>query len=49
MWMEGIPQAKATQELLYYQRLTIEGMYKKVQEALVTRMANSSDHGLKVG
>lgn len=48
MWMEGIPQANATQGLLYYQRVTIEAMYQQVEEALEARMANSSDHGLKV-
>jgi phospholipase D1/2 len=48
MWMEGIPAANATQGLLYYQRVTIEAMYQQVQRALDTRMANSSDHGLKV-
>jgi phospholipase D1/2 len=47
-WMEGIPAAGPTQGLLYYQRVTIEAMYKKVQEALDARMANSSDHGLEV-
>lgn len=48
MWMEGIPAAGATQGLLYYQRVTIEAMYKKVEEALNARMANSSDQGLEV-
>merc|ERR1712085_36029 len=48
MWMEGIPQANATQGLLYFQRLTIEAMYQKVQEALVIRNANSADNGLEV-
>lgn len=48
MWMEGIPAASATQGLLHFQRVTIEAMYKKVDEALTARMANSSDHGLKV-
>lgn len=48
MWMEGIPGAAATQGLLYWQRVTIESMYKQVDKALQTRMANSSDHGLKV-
>ena len=48
MWMEGIPQANATQGLLYFQRLTIEAMYLKVQEALVIRNANSADNGLEV-
>ncbi len=48
MWMEGIPDAAATQGLLYWQRVTIEAMYQKVHEALQSRMANSSDHGLKV-
>jgi phospholipase D1/2 len=48
MWMEGIPQDNATQGLLYFQRVTIEAMYKYVQKALDTRMSNSSDHGLIV-
>jgi len=48
MWMEGIPDAAATQGLLYWQRVTIEAMYQKVHEALQSRMANSPDHGLKV-
>merc|ERR1712194_809803 len=48
MWMEGIPQANATHGLLYFQRLTIEAMYQKVQEALVIRNANSTDNGLEV-
>ncbi|KAL7538619.1 hypothetical protein ACHAXR_008689 [Thalassiosira sp. AJA248-18] len=48
MWMEGIPQANATQGLLYFQRVTIEAMYKQVEDALEARMANSSDYGLKV-
>lgn len=48
MWMEGIPAANATQGLLYYQRVTIEAMYKQVEEALAARMANSSDYDLKV-
>mmetsp|Transcript_12219 Transcript_12219/g.26305 ORF Transcript_12219/g.26305 Transcript_12219/m.26305 type:complete len:916 (-) Transcript_12219:216-2963(-) len=48
MWMEGIPAASATQGLLHFQRVTIEAMYKKVDEALTARMANSSDQGLKV-
>ncbi|KAL7517426.1 hypothetical protein ACHAWX_002348 [Stephanocyclus meneghinianus] len=48
MWMEGIPHDNATQGLLYFQRNTIEAMYKHVQNALETRMSNSSDHGLKV-
>mmetsp|Transcript_26055 Transcript_26055/g.47936 ORF Transcript_26055/g.47936 Transcript_26055/m.47936 type:complete len:820 (+) Transcript_26055:453-2912(+) len=48
MWMEGIPQANATQGLLYYQRVTIEAMYQQVQVALTARMANSTDYGLKV-
>jgi phospholipase D1/2 len=48
MWMEGIPQDNATQGLLYFQRNTIEAMYKHVQNALAARMSNSSDHGLKV-
>jgi phospholipase D1/2 len=48
MWMEGIPQDNATQGLLYFQRVTIEAMYKYVQKALDTRMMNTSDHGLKV-
>lgn len=48
MWMEGIPAADATQGLLYFQRVTIEAMYKQVQDALTARMANSSDYGLKV-
>lgn len=47
-WMEGIPGAGATQGLLYYQRLTIEAMYQKIEEALKARMANSADYGLKV-
>lgn len=47
MWMEGIPQDGATQGLLYFQRNTIEAMYKHVQKALDARMANSSDFGLK--
>ena len=46
--MEGIPAAEATQGLLYYQRVTIEAMYKQVQTALTARMANSSDYGLEV-
>lgn len=48
MWMEGIPQANATQGLLYYQRVTIEAMCRQVEDALAARMANSSDYGLKV-
>ena len=48
MWMEGIPAAGATQGLLHWQRVTIEAMHKEVQKALDTRMANSSDFGLKV-
>jgi phospholipase D1/2 len=48
MWMEGIPEAGATQGLLYWQRVTIEAMYQQVQEAVNARMANSSDFGLKV-
>jgi len=48
MWMEGIPAADATQGLLYFQRVTIEAMYKQVQDALTARMANSSDYGLEV-
>mmetsp|Transcript_3912 Transcript_3912/g.8266 ORF Transcript_3912/g.8266 Transcript_3912/m.8266 type:complete len:861 (-) Transcript_3912:135-2717(-) len=48
MWMEGIPEAKHLQGLLYYQRVTIEAMYKLVDEALKARMANSSDYGLEV-
>lgn len=48
MWMEGIPQDGATQGLLYFQRNTIEAMYHHVQKALETRMATSSDYGLKV-
>jgi phospholipase D1/2 len=48
MWMEGIPQDGATQGLLYFQRNTIQAMYKHVQKALDARMANSSDFGLKV-
>lgn len=47
MWMEGIPQDGATQGLLYFQRCTIEAMYKHIQKALDARMANSSDYGLK--
>merc|ERR1712194_252314 len=46
MWMEGLPQSNALQGLLYYQRLTIEAMYRRVQLALDARMANSRDHGL---
>jgi phospholipase D1/2 len=48
MWMEGNPAADATQGLLYFQRMTIEALYKQVDEALITRMATSSDSGLKV-
>jgi len=48
MWMEGIPQANATQGLLYYQRVTIEAMCKEVEDALEARMASSTDYGLKV-
>jgi phospholipase D1/2 len=48
MWMEGIPAVDATQGLLYFQRVTIEAMYKQVQDALTARMANSSDYGLEV-
>lgn len=48
MWMEGIPAAGATQGLLHWQRVTIEAMYQKVKKALDDRMANSTDHGLKV-
>ena len=48
MWMEGIPQANATQGLLYFQRVTIEAMYRQVQVALTARMANSAEYGLKV-
>jgi phospholipase D1/2 len=48
MWMEGIPAADATQGLLYFQRMTIEALYKQVDDALNTRMATSSDSGLKV-
>ncbi len=46
--MEGIPAADATQGLLYFQRVTIEAMYKQVQDALTARMANSTDYGLEV-
>lgn len=38
----------ATQGLLYFQRVTIEAMYKQIQIAIDARMANSSDYGLKV-
>jgi phospholipase D1/2 len=48
MWMEGNPAADATQGLLYFQRMTIEALYKQVDDALNTRMATSSDSGLKV-
>lgn len=48
MWMEGIPDAGATQGLLYWQRVTIEAMYQQVQKAISERMATSSDFGLKV-
>ena len=48
MWMEGKPEQGATQGLLYFQRNTIEAMYKHIQKALDVRMANSSDCGLKV-
>lgn len=48
MWMEGVTSDGATQGLLYFQRNTIEAMYKHVQKALDARMANSSDFGLKV-
>ena len=48
MWMEGFPGANATQGLLYYQRVTIEAMYKQIQKALDVKMAMSSAYGLKV-
>jgi len=48
MWMEGIPQTNTIQGLLYYQRVTIESMYKIVDKALTALMANSSVHGLKI-
>ena len=48
MWSEGLPQSAAVQGLLYYQRLTMEAMYRRVQLALTTHMASSPDHGMKV-
>mmetsp|Transcript_13099 Transcript_13099/g.28296 ORF Transcript_13099/g.28296 Transcript_13099/m.28296 type:complete len:915 (-) Transcript_13099:135-2879(-) len=48
MWMEGIPQTKTIQALLYYQRVTIESIYKIIDEALTARMASSSDQGMQV-
>jgi len=48
MWMEGITEAKPTQSLLYYQRLTIEAMYKVIQTAIEVKMTNSSAYGMNV-
>ena len=48
MWMEGIAEAGSTQGLLYYQRVTIEAMYVRVQKAIDVKVANSSAHGIEV-
>ncbi|KAI5060239.1 hypothetical protein GOP47_0024659 [Adiantum capillus-veneris] len=34
MWPEGVPESAAVQEILYWQRLTMEMMYKRIAAAL---------------
>ncbi len=41
MWPEGVAGSKQVQDIIYWQRSTIESMFKKVHAALVQRMQQS--------
>lgn len=37
MWSEGLPESSSVQEILYWQSLTMSGMYKRIAKAIRSR------------
>jgi len=48
MWPEGVAGSKQVQDILYWQRSTIESMFKKIHAALVHRMQQCNGESIEV-